>query len=118
MVAEHLSVEEVAGIKEAFDTMDVGKRGKINLEELRVGLRKLGQQIPDADLQILMEAVRLAQLFILFNPCDILLLIWSSLWLKESLAQQCSAFAAMLLFLVGLLFPLELFCVLQIKLSL
>ncbi|XP_040994577.1 calcium-dependent protein kinase 8-like [Juglans microcarpa x Juglans regia] len=56
VVAEHLSVEEVAGIKEAFDTMDVGKRGKINLEELRVGLRKLGQQIPDADLQILMEA--------------------------------------------------------------
>lgn len=57
MIAEHLSVEEVAGIKEAFDMMDVEKRGKINLEELRSGLQKLGQQIPEADLQILMEAV-------------------------------------------------------------
>ncbi|MBA0800482.1 hypothetical protein Gohar_010911 [Gossypium harknessii] len=56
VIAEHLSVEEVAGIKEAFDVMDTGKRGKINLEELRMGLQKLGQQIPDADLQILVEA--------------------------------------------------------------
>ncbi|XVF47380.1 hypothetical protein PTKIN_Ptkin03bG0104300 [Pterospermum kingtungense] len=56
VIAEHLSVEEVAGIKEAFEMMDTSKRGKINLEELRVGLQKLGQQIPDADLQILVEA--------------------------------------------------------------
>lgn len=47
----------MAGIKEAFEMMDTGKRGKINLEELRVGLQKLGQQIPDPDLQILVEAV-------------------------------------------------------------
>jgi Ca2+-binding EF-hand superfamily protein len=57
VIAEHLSVEEVAGIKEAFDMMDTGKRGSINLEELRVGLQKLGQNIADADLRILMEAV-------------------------------------------------------------
>ena len=57
VIAEHLSVEEVAGIKEAFDMMDTNKRGKINLEELRTGLQKLGHQIPDADLQILMDAV-------------------------------------------------------------
>lgn len=57
MIAEHLSVEEVAGIKEAFESMDTCKRGKINLEELRVGLQKVGQHIPDADLQILMNAV-------------------------------------------------------------
>ncbi|GMH11479.1 hypothetical protein Nepgr_013320 [Nepenthes gracilis] len=56
VIAEHLSVEEVAGIKEAFDMMDTDKRGKINLEILRTGLRKLGQQVADADLQILMEA--------------------------------------------------------------
>jgi calcium-dependent protein kinase len=59
VIAEHLSVEEVAGIKEAFDSMDTGKKGSINLEELRVGLQKLGQHIADADLQILMEAVSL-----------------------------------------------------------
>lgn len=57
VVAEHLSVEEVAGIKEGFQLMDTGNRGKINLDELRVGLQKLGHQIPEPDLQILMEAV-------------------------------------------------------------
>ena len=58
VIAEHLSVEEVAGIKEAFEMMDSKKTGKINLEELKHGLHKLGQQqIPDTDLQILMEAV-------------------------------------------------------------
>jgi len=56
VIAEHLSVEEAAGIKEAFEMMDVNKRGKINLEELKYGLQKAGQQIADTDLQILMEA--------------------------------------------------------------
>ncbi|KAG8370968.1 hypothetical protein BUALT_Bualt13G0038400 [Buddleja alternifolia] len=56
VVAEHLSVEEVAGIKDAFDSMDTGKRGKVNLEELKIGLNNLGHQIPYTELQILMEA--------------------------------------------------------------
>ncbi|CAL5357997.1 hypothetical protein CsSME_00047716 [Camellia sinensis var. sinensis] len=56
VIAEHLSVEEVAGLKEAFDMMDSSKRGKINLKELTIGLQKLGHQIPEADVQILMEA--------------------------------------------------------------
>ncbi|KAL9250008.1 Calcium-dependent protein kinase 8-like protein [Drosera capensis] len=56
VIAEHLSMEEVAGIKEAFEKMDTGKRGKINMEELRVGLHKLGHQVADADLQTLVEA--------------------------------------------------------------
>ena len=57
VIAEHLSVEEVAGIKEGFQLMDTGNKGKINMDELRVGLQKLGHQIPEQDLQILMEAV-------------------------------------------------------------
>lgn len=56
VIAEHLSGEEAAGIKEAFDMMDTNKRNKINLEELRVGLAKLGHNMPDPDLEILMEA--------------------------------------------------------------
>ena len=56
VIADHLSVEEVAGIKEGFHVMDTENNGKINMEELRVGLIKLGHQIPDADVQILMEA--------------------------------------------------------------
>lgn len=57
VIAEHLSAEEVAGIKQGFDLMDTSKQGKINIVELKAGLQKLGQQIPDADLQILMDAV-------------------------------------------------------------
>ncbi|KAH9651059.1 hypothetical protein KPL70_026605 [Citrus sinensis] len=57
VVAEFLSVEEVAGLKEAFEMMNTNKRGKINLEELRLGLLKGGQNIPEADLQILMDAI-------------------------------------------------------------
>ena len=67
VIAEHLSVEEVAGIKEGFHMMDTGNRGKINIDELRVGLHKLGHQIPDADLQILMEAVSITPDLSLFH---------------------------------------------------
>ncbi|XP_027364204.1 calcium-dependent protein kinase 32-like [Abrus precatorius] len=56
VIAEHLSVEEVAGIKEGFELMDTSNKGKINIDELRVGLQKLGHNIPDGDVQILMEA--------------------------------------------------------------
>ncbi|KAH6794612.1 calcium-dependent protein kinase 32 [Perilla frutescens var. hirtella] len=56
VIAEHLSVEEVAGIKEGFRLMDTGNKGKIDINELRVGLQKLGHQIPESDLVVLMEA--------------------------------------------------------------
>jgi len=57
VIAEHLTVEEAAGLKEGFKLMDTNNRGKINIDELRVGLHKLGHQVPDSDVQILMEAV-------------------------------------------------------------
>ncbi|XP_047311318.1 calcium-dependent protein kinase 32-like [Impatiens glandulifera] len=56
VIAEHLSEEEAAGFKEGFEKMDTSGRGKINIDELRVGLKKIGHQVPDSDLQILMEA--------------------------------------------------------------
>ncbi|KAF5737697.1 Calcium-dependent protein kinase 19 [Tripterygium wilfordii] len=56
VIAEHLSVEEIADVKEGFDVMDVNKSGKINIDDLRVGLHKLGHQFNDTDLQTLMEA--------------------------------------------------------------
>ncbi|XP_052175796.1 calcium-dependent protein kinase 32 [Diospyros lotus] len=56
VIAEHLSVEEAAGLKQGFQLMDTSNRGKINIDELRAGLQKLGHQIPDSDIQILMEA--------------------------------------------------------------
>ncbi|CAD6207231.1 unnamed protein product [Miscanthus lutarioriparius] len=56
VIAELLSVEEVADIKQMFDKMDVNKNGKLTFEEFKAGLRKLGNQMPDSDLQILMDA--------------------------------------------------------------
>ncbi|KAL0843340.1 hypothetical protein Bca101_016585 [Brassica carinata] len=57
VIADYLSVDEVSGIKEAFDVKDITETGKINLEELKNGLHKLGHpEITDAELQILMEA--------------------------------------------------------------
>lgn len=57
VVAEHLTVEEVADIKEMFKQMDKNNNGRITLEELKYGLHKRGHQLPDADVQILMESV-------------------------------------------------------------
>lgn len=56
VIAESLSAEEVAGIKQGFDLMDTNKQGKINVVELKAGLQKLGHQIPDSDVQMLMDA--------------------------------------------------------------
>ncbi|KAG0455585.1 hypothetical protein HPP92_024573 [Vanilla planifolia] len=56
VVAQHLSVEEVAGIRDMFEKMDINNKGRITLEELKSGLHKAGHQIPDADVQILMDA--------------------------------------------------------------
>ena len=47
----------MAGIRQGFDLMDTKKQGKINIAELKAGLQKLGHQIPDSDLQMLMDAV-------------------------------------------------------------
>ncbi|KAI8562201.1 hypothetical protein RHMOL_Rhmol03G0016100 [Rhododendron molle] len=56
VIAEHLSAEDAAGLKQGFQVMDINNKGKINIDELRIGLLKLGHQIPDSDLQTLMEA--------------------------------------------------------------
>ncbi|KAL5995026.1 Calcium-dependent protein kinase 14 [Asimina triloba] len=39
VVAEHLYVEEVAGIKDMFQMTDVSNRGQITIEELKIGLQ-------------------------------------------------------------------------------
>jgi calcium-dependent protein kinase len=57
VVADHLSVEEAADIKDMFDKMDLNKDQVLSFDELKLGLHKLGHQMPDADVQILMEAV-------------------------------------------------------------
>lgn len=72
VIAEHLSVEEVAGIKEGFKVMDTSNKGKIDMNELRAGLHKLGHHIPEADIQFLMEAVSMPFLVLNFSCGTIL----------------------------------------------
>ncbi|KAJ4809345.1 Calcium-dependent protein kinase [Rhynchospora pubera] len=56
VIAQHLSVEEAADIKELFQKMDLNNDNKISFDELKLGLHKLGQQLPDSDVRILMDA--------------------------------------------------------------
>jgi calcium-dependent protein kinase len=56
VIAEHLSVEEAADIKELFNKMDLNHDNMISFDELKLGFHKLGHQIPDSDVQILMDA--------------------------------------------------------------
>lgn len=57
VIAEHLTIDEVAGIKDFFDKLDVQKKGEITLDELKDGLRNQGHDITDSDARVLMDAV-------------------------------------------------------------
>lgn len=57
VIAEHLTIDEVAGIKDLFDKLDVQKKGEITLDELKDGLRNQGHDITDSDARVLMDAV-------------------------------------------------------------
>lgn len=64
-------MEEVAGIKDMFHMMDTNNSGNITFDELKVGLQKIGQQVPDPDVQMLMEAVSTKYLMNLFKTLHI-----------------------------------------------
>ncbi|EMS64675.1 Calcium-dependent protein kinase 29 [Triticum urartu] len=57
VIAENLSPEEIKGLKQMFNNMDTDKSGTITVEELKIGLTKLGSKITEAEVQKLMEAV-------------------------------------------------------------
>nr|XP_043631549.1 calcium-dependent protein kinase 20-like [Erigeron canadensis] len=56
IIAESLSEEEIAGLKEMFKMMDSDGSGKITLEELKDGLEKVGANLKDSEVIRLMEA--------------------------------------------------------------
>ncbi|KAF3330174.1 calcium-dependent protein kinase 32 [Carex littledalei] len=56
VIAEHLTIDEVASIKDLFDKLDVQKKGEITLDELKDGLRNQGHDITDSDARVLMDA--------------------------------------------------------------
>ena len=62
MIAERLSEEEIAGLKEMFKMIDADNSGTITFDELKTGLRKLGSSLMDTEIQTLMDAVSSPQI--------------------------------------------------------
>lgn len=56
-MADHLSDEQMEGIKRMFHMMDTDKNGDLTFEELKNGLRMIGHSLPDPDVRMLMDAV-------------------------------------------------------------
>ncbi|CAN6826343.1 unnamed protein product [Brassica oleracea] len=56
VVADNLPNEEIESIIQMFQTMDTDKNGHLTFEELRDGLKKIGQVCPDDDVKMLMDA--------------------------------------------------------------
>ena len=57
VIAEHLSVQEVEVIRDMFTLMDTDNDGKVSYEELKTGLRKVGSQLAEPEIKMLMEVV-------------------------------------------------------------
>ncbi|KAG7012210.1 Calcium-dependent protein kinase 10 [Cucurbita argyrosperma subsp. argyrosperma] len=55
VIAEHLSVEEVEVIRDMFSLMDTDNDGKVSFEELKAGLKKVGSQLGEPEMKMLME---------------------------------------------------------------
>ncbi|KAK6131622.1 hypothetical protein DH2020_034636 [Rehmannia glutinosa] len=56
VIAESLSEEEIAGLKEMFKMIDVDNSGQITLEELKTGLERVGANLKDSEIVGLMQA--------------------------------------------------------------
>ncbi|KAH0924446.1 hypothetical protein HID58_024464, partial [Brassica napus] len=57
VIAESLSEEEIAGLKEMFKAMDTDNSGAITFDELKAGLRRYGSTLKDTEIRDLMEAI-------------------------------------------------------------
>ncbi|KAK6123274.1 hypothetical protein DH2020_042981 [Rehmannia glutinosa] len=55
VIAEHLSVEEVEVIRDMFALMDTDNDGKVTYEELKAGLRRVGSQLAEPEIKLLMD---------------------------------------------------------------
>ncbi|GLT96310.1 hypothetical protein SLE2022_139430 [Rubroshorea leprosula] len=56
VIAETLSEEEIAGLKQMFKMIDVDNSGHITLEELKNGMERVGANLKDSEIIHLMEA--------------------------------------------------------------
>ncbi|KAJ8767026.1 hypothetical protein K2173_012537 [Erythroxylum novogranatense] len=56
VIAESLSEEEIAGLREMFKSMDTDNSGAITYDELKAGLRRYGSTLKDTEIRDLMDA--------------------------------------------------------------
>ncbi|KAI9081795.1 hypothetical protein K1719_036057 [Acacia pycnantha] len=56
VVADSLPIEQIDRIKQMFHMMDKDKNGNLSFEELKDGLSRIGHPLPDADVQVLLDA--------------------------------------------------------------
>ncbi|PHU05743.1 Calcium-dependent protein kinase 2 [Capsicum chinense] len=56
VIAESLSGEEIAGLKEMFKMIDADNSGQLTLEELKTGLEGVGANVEDSEIVSLMQA--------------------------------------------------------------
>ncbi|KAL6635425.1 hypothetical protein ACP70R_028096 [Stipagrostis hirtigluma subsp. patula] len=56
VIAQNLSEEELAGLKEMFKVMDTDGSGAITFDELKEGLRRYGSNLNEAEIRHLMDA--------------------------------------------------------------
>lgn len=57
VIAESLSEEEIAGLKEMFRMIDTDNSGQITFEELKDGLKRFGSNLKESEIYDLMQAV-------------------------------------------------------------
>ncbi|XP_071908550.1 calcium-dependent protein kinase 26-like [Coffea arabica] len=56
VIAESLSEEEIAGLKEMFKMIDTDNSGQITFEELKAGLKRFGADLNESEIYDLMRA--------------------------------------------------------------
>uniref|UniRef100_A0A803NUF9 non-specific serine/threonine protein kinase n=1 Tax=Cannabis sativa TaxID=3483 RepID=A0A803NUF9_CANSA len=56
VIAESLSEEEIAGLKEMFKMIDTDNSGSITFEELKAGLKRFGANLKESEIYDLMQA--------------------------------------------------------------
>ncbi|CAA6658453.1 unnamed protein product [Spirodela intermedia] len=56
VIAESLSEDEIAGLKEMFKMIDTDNSGQITYEELKTGLERVGAKLKESEIYALMQA--------------------------------------------------------------
>ncbi|XP_020255950.1 calcium-dependent protein kinase 10-like isoform X2 [Asparagus officinalis] len=56
VIAENLSEDEIAGLKQMFKMIDTDNSGQITFEELKVGLERVGAKLKESEIYALMKA--------------------------------------------------------------